>query len=74
MKTAQAQETANELFGGDSSRFHELISGIDENNKRLTALENTLQEMANSPPGNAYFLPWADKLSKLGIYGKQIKK
>jgi|GEM_PF-2940354 len=74
MKTAQAQEIANELFSGDSSRFHELISGVDEKNERLTALENLLQEMANNPPGNVYFLPWADKLAKLGIYGKQIKK
>ena len=74
MQTQQVQEIANDLFDGDSSRFHELILGVDEKFKRLAELEMLLQEMANNPPGNAYFLPWAEKLANLGINGKQIRK
>ena len=61
------QDIANELFNGDSTRFDELIQGVKTKFERLELLELLLQEMVNKPPGNAYFVPWAEKLKKLGI-------
>ena len=70
MKTSDVQEIANELFDGDSARFNELVSGVNEKFTRLELLEKLLQEMVNNPPGKAYFVPWAEKLKKHGIKAK----
>lgn len=70
MQIGDVQEIANELFDGDAARFNELVSGVNEKFTRLDLLEKLLQEMVNNPPGKTYFVPWSEKLKKLGIQAK----
>ena len=63
----QVNIIANELFDGDSTRFAELLHGVDMKFRRLQALEALCAEMVTRSPGGCYFLPWAERLATLGI-------